>query len=426
MKASKKSLLFLIAALAALITACSSSGSSTTSSSGGSASSPSSGSASGQAAPSKSPIVIANVAARTGPISSTGDEYYGLDAWVKTINASGGIDGHPVQLYGADSKGDPTAETNAFQTLAAQYHPVAFVGVGTFNMGGDLPTVEKTGIPVIGGNTGDTTWYQSSLLYPPSGSFVTQYYGMVADAPSNAKKIGQLYCTVASGCIAQNKILNTPGVVSSAGGQLVFSREITLDAPNYTAVCLAAKQAGVQSLIVGSDGNTLVSLANNCASQGFNPTYIYSGLLSSTQFLSAPSLQGSIGILSTFPPFVSDAATAAYRTAMTKYENPSQIDVASTQGWVAGEMFGLAANEALALGPLTTSSLESALGKVKNETLGGLIPPTTFIAGQPAPVNLCFFEQTIVNGKWVAPAGLSTKCAPASLTPTLASLSRKL
>ena len=206
-----------------------------------------------------------------------------------------------MQLYGADTKGDPTAEANAFQTLAAQYHPVASWEWVHVPMGGDLPTGEKTGIPVVGGQTGDTTWYQSPLLYPPGGSFVTQYYGMVQGAPADAKKIGQLYCSNASGCIAQNKILNTPGVVSGAGGQLAFSREITQDGPNYTAVCLAAKQAGVKTMIVGSDGNTLISIANDCADQGYKPVYVYTGLVTSNQMLSVPSLEGSFSTLQHVP-----------------------------------------------------------------------------------------------------------------------------
>ena len=112
---------------------------------------------------------------------------------------------------------------------------------------------------------------------------------------------------------------------------------------------------------------------------------------------------------------------------MNKYENSGEIDIASTQGWVAGEMFGLAAKQALTSGPLTVSSLEAALGKVKNETLGALIPPTSFDAGKPAPVNLCYFKESIQNGKFVAPDGrTSTSCAPASLLPTLTGRTRTL
>jgi hypothetical protein len=58
-------------------------------------------------------------------------------------------------------------------------------------------------------------------------------------------------------------------------------------------VCFAAKQVGVQTLIVGSDGKTLISIANDCE-PGLQARYVYTGLLASNQMLSVQVLQGII------------------------------------------------------------------------------------------------------------------------------------
>jgi branched-chain amino acid transport system substrate-binding protein len=53
----------------------------------------------------------------------------------------------------------------------------------------------------------------------------------------------------------------------------------------------------------------------------------------------------------------------------------------------------------------------SGLGRIKNETLGGLVPPITFSPGQPAAPRLdCVFLELLTRSGWTAPAGSSPVC----------------
>lgn len=62
--------------------------------------------------------------------------------------------------------------------------------------------------------------------------------------------------------------------------------------------------------------------------------------------------------------------------------------------------------------PITTADILTGLGRVKNETLGGLSPPITFSPGQSSapPVRCIYFELLSEQG-WTAPRGSKYVCS---------------
>ncbi len=63
--------------------------------------------------------------------------------------------------------------------------------------------------------------------------------------------------------------------------------------------------------------------------------------------------------------------------------------------------------------PTPRSFPKRRLWKVKGETLGGLSPPSlNFNQGAPVTSNRCYFAAQIKGGKWTAPHGNQTFCAP--------------
>jgi branched-chain amino acid transport system substrate-binding protein len=58
----------------------------------------------------------------------------------------------------------------------------------------------------------------------------------------------------------------------------------------------------------------------------------------------------------------------------------------------------------------TSKDILDALWAMRGETLGGLIPPRTFIRMKPTPETYCVYEGRVQNGKWVAPRGLKPLC----------------
>jgi branched-chain amino acid transport system substrate-binding protein len=112
---SRKILIGVAVALAVVvsISACSSSGTSasgSTSATGG-----------GQGSAAGSPVKIGVLCSCSGPFGTTiAAAWNVVQAWEKSVNASGGLNGHPVDLTELDNASNPgTAATNAQKIISA-------------------------------------------------------------------------------------------------------------------------------------------------------------------------------------------------------------------------------------------------------------------------------------------------------------------
>lgn len=93
----------------------------------GSSSSPDNG---GSSRTSASTINIGVIGAFSGALASSATPVRdGVLAWMKTVNAAGGLNGHPVKAFVADDKADPAASSQALRTLVETDHVIALVGV---------------------------------------------------------------------------------------------------------------------------------------------------------------------------------------------------------------------------------------------------------------------------------------------------------
>jgi branched-chain amino acid transport system substrate-binding protein len=80
---------------------------------------------------------------------------------------------------------------------------------------------------------------------------------------------------------------------------------------------------------------------------------------------------------------------------------------ASTAMWASGELFKKALTPVAgnASDPVTRQTVLAAYGKVKGETLDGLLPqPITFTADQPAPPVNCYWLYQYQNGAFAGSA----------------------
>ena len=105
--------------------------------------------ASPPAGASSAPINIGQVGAYTGPASGglagVGD---GLQAWVKYVNAHGGVSGHKIDLFVGDCRTKP-AETSQIVQIASEDNVVGFAGMATFDVNAALSDLSQKGIPSL-------------------------------------------------------------------------------------------------------------------------------------------------------------------------------------------------------------------------------------------------------------------------------------
>ncbi len=91
----------------------------------------------------------------------------------------------------------------------------------------------------------------------------------------------------------------------------------------------------------------------------------------------------------------STPAHLEFQTAYKRYAPGAPTDAAAATGWSAGKMLeaviAALGSEAINV-PITTALIMKGLGKIKNETLGGLFPATTYTFNQPkaTPINCAY------------------------------------
>src|ERR1039458_580822 len=110
-------------------------------------------SASGVAAASGSPITIGVICSCTGPLSSSvtiGPPAY--TAWVSSINAAGGINGHKINLIVKDDASNPGTSLSQVQSLVTSSHAIALVDLSIVDAGW-ATYVQTNNVPVIGANS---------------------------------------------------------------------------------------------------------------------------------------------------------------------------------------------------------------------------------------------------------------------------------
>ncbi len=218
-------------AVAALATACSSSNSGSSASSSTSTSASSSGSA---VAASGSDLLIGTIGNFSGP-SAQPEHLAGLQAWVDSVNASGGIKGRQVKLIVEDDQGDATKSQADIRQLVQVDHVLAVVSPeagGTES--GWASYVQQQHVAVVGGQDDTPVWFTNPSFFPSSSTVLTSLE-MQAYAVKEAGKtsFGAVYCAEAAVC--KQVIPALQGYGKALGLDMSTSAAIAVSAPSYTA-----------------------------------------------------------------------------------------------------------------------------------------------------------------------------------------------
>lgn len=364
------------------------------------------------ASSSSAPILIGNIGSYTGPeAGSIGGAEQVIKAWADSVNAAGGIDGHDVKLIVLDDQDNATlAVTDAQQLVADKV--VAIVGEESDDDSAWASIASKAGIPVIGGLSIDLPFITNSDFYAAGTNAIALSYGVLAEAKTFGSKFAILYCAEAPQC--QQAVALNKGLGALEGVSVVYDASVSATAPDYTAVCEALKDSDAQSYEIADASPVVLRIADQCAQQGVTAKNVTEDGTITSNWIQDSTMDGVLSAETDFP-FVDDSVpnSQAYQAAIAKYapglagNGPN-----ASYAWVAGVLFQKAASEVS--GPVTSQSIIAALDTMKGQTLGGIAPPLTFTAGQPAQVD-CYFTLGISAGKFTEPHGLVTACAPSAI-----------
>ena len=334
---------------------------------------------------------------------------------INSLNSSGGINGHRVDLITENDAATPGTSVSEVQSLVSDHVDaildLSFVDVTWAS------TIGSSGIPIVGGNLTSTTFGTYPDFYPQG-----QTPNSVAEAVAlTAKKAGAanmalVYCTEAPACKATADDTETAG--QSIGLSTAYIEGVSLSEPNYTAQCVAAKQANAAAMFAQLVPGPQETFATNCAEQDYDPIYIVEGSgLNLPAVLSTPGLKRyTISPVMDRPSFSSAPEVKKMDAAVDK----SYPGLRKTTGWtelVASVWSaGLLLQAAVKAGGLTSTEkprsaeIVKGLESLKNNTLGGMAPPLTFVAGKPHSIN-CWFTAKVRNGVVSEENGGHATCA---------------
>ena len=366
-------------------------------------------------AASGTPIPLGAIGVFSGPIAQSSlDAKSIIQAWASSVNAAGGIDGHPIQLYVEDTTGSASVGLTAMKTLVEQDHVVAIVGSADSN-----PTwssyVDGKGIPVVGGGQLAINYMTDPNWYAIGGNLISVFEGITELAQKAGPKTAMFYCSEVPGCAAAAQLLGALGkprhvTVSVAQG-------VSASTSDFTAQCEALKGASVNSWDLSIASALIPRFVTQCKTLGFGAPLIEPGTGAGSQLTSQTGFNG-VRWVDAWSGFFEDStpATMQFHDALAKYApqvgSPSlPLNSVGMGAWISGKLFEAAINASGASPstPITSALVKKGLYALKGDTLGGLTVPLTYTEGQPNLFN-CYFQYTMIDNKFTT-TDMTPACA---------------
>ncbi|WP_019878127.1 ABC transporter substrate-binding protein [Sporichthya polymorpha] len=342
-----------------------------------------------------------------GPL--VGSARTGFAVWIKHINASGGLACHPIVLHAVDDGGDPSRGSALVGEMVSKYNVQAFVGMASMALPGMVGAIERTKLPVVGGDLVSDPWFAHPQFFPQGGGLRAIVDGALKQAVADGRTVhGLLYCVEVGVCGSVAKML--PDRAKVAGAKVVYSSPVSLTQTDFTAQCQNAKNAGVQAFGMAVDGSAIARVARSCAALNYFPQFVTGGPVVSNEQAKDPGIRrNTMSTASANAPwFRTDTpGQREYAEALKRYAPGFEVDGPSMLAWAAGKLFQAAVErlgDAARNAPVTSADIFTGLGKIRNETLDGLSPPITFTPGQKAAPDIpCVFFALDSEKGWTAP-----------------------
>lgn len=372
----------------------------------------------GEAVPagSRSPIVVASVGSYSGPIGSVIEPTMkGAQLWVRAMNDRGGVNGHLIKQLVYDDGGDPARHRAQVQEAVERQGVLAlFADGGTIAGQGSVDYINSHRVPVVGIDGGQNWSYTTPWWFPQTSNgtallrtFAPSTAGQLL--PKGKKKFGSLICV--EGAICDEAAAAVQDTAEPSGLQYVYKGRASIAQPDFTAECLSARNQGAEILLVIMDQNSANRVAASCARQSYRPTFALIGQGVADRLKEDPNLEGTVASSTVFPYFLTGTpASDEFQAAYTRYGKGLLRGVGIALGWTSGKLMERAA--ANLPEPPTREALLAGLWSIKNDTLGGITRPLTFVPDEPAKPLSCWFDLTISKGEWLSPDGGKVHCLP--------------
>lgn len=321
-----------------------------------------------------------------------------LNVFVAATNACGGLNGHKIKLYFDDDQGDPSTASTKVQNMISSKKILAFVGnIQVLTVDAVAPIIKRTGIPIIGSDVTNSTWFTNPLMFPQGAPQQSIAYGFAYGATQHfkVKNLGLFYCIeVPRSCLDTANALKD--LAPKLGAVLKVSSQVSLTQPSFVQQCLEMKNAGVEAVALNMDAASMKRIARSCEQVGFFPKTMGHplGVGNEKQFLGSKWLGNSYVPLNVFGWMAnSTPAEKYYQSMVRKYDPGFDTGGAASIGWTSAAML-MAASANISPENPTTQQILDTLWQFKGQKfteLGGLTGPRTFGKDQNPKVPYCLF-----------------------------------
>jgi branched-chain amino acid transport system substrate-binding protein len=303
-------------------------------------------------------------------------------AWVASVNARGGLAGsHQVKLIVGDDGDDPAKAKAIVKKMVEEDGVSAFVAHhGALTLGAVRPYLEQKRVPLFGSSGAYADESESEMVFLAQPTSVVgeseAYINNVLALNLPQRKIAVFWCAEVPLCSVHNDVIKKQA--AAKGFQVVASIRISLFAPDYTSEVLQARQSGADMIVLLTDMQTNGRLLRSANRQNYKPLVVTPGVNYDTQW---PDIIGrdADGMITTAwsRPWHIDGINREYRDAMGRYQPGQVMGNSGSAAWAGMKLLEKAGGN-LDRDKPTAEQIIQGVYKLSNETLGGLIPPTTW------------------------------------------------
>jgi branched-chain amino acid transport system substrate-binding protein len=372
------------------------------------------------------PIVVGQVLPLTGANLALPEAGTSMVASINALNASGGINGHPVVLKQCDSQGSASVELQCAQQLISD-HVVATLGDNTFfNAAETQAAFSAAGIPRIGITEDATAEYGAKTNFDWTGGGVFSLVGIMDSLINRGyKKLTVIIPDSPSS--AQTHLLLDP-IAAAQGAKVVNYVLVSSASGDYSQYVAQGEQNGAQAMVIALGNSQLVQVAQ--AINQLNPNIAYAtGIagFSLNQLKDLGQFAKKTGFV-WWTPGIDDVKNfpgiAPALAQLTRYEKGSTVNTmtsVSLGSWLTVHAFSeILKGQA---GAVTAASVLADIRAAKDLPMNGIIKPWTPGDYQSAGSLSSIF--TNVSNPWmykITYNGSNTSSSPTDIFNTFAGL----
>lgn len=340
-------------------------------------------------------IVLGQTAAQSGPNAPTGEARWGLEAYLGSVNAKGGVNGKKLKLISYDDSYQPAQTTALVKKLVYQDQVFAIVGsIGSPTNAATYKMLDEAKVPLLGMGTGSPIFYRPTLKYVfPAWPLYT------TDGKTMGAFVKQRFANQPVAIIYQDDAFGKPirdGILSQIG-KAEMQIPYVPSQVDFSSAVIKMKAAGIKVVMLATIATSGAQVLNQMASLGYQPQRIltasacgYTGI-----FKTIPSLEGAYCTAFLPAPGSSDPKWQAFAKGMEQYAPGKEANIYAAWGWLAGEV--AVAGLQRVKGPVTRENFVAALDSLRDlDTIGGRLTYTA----QSHDGICCQFLWQAKGGRW--------------------------